>query len=185
LKKEVGMKHFAVSVILILFAGCVGKVYTVVDPKPDVHGRIEGIVIYQPRTLVMEFETTHLQDAKGKIVGSAADGMCEPIPSYEFMYAPDYGKKYAIFYDAALFETKKFSLELDKGVLTKVNNDSTSIAKEALDVVQEIIGAGKEIAKAATKAIPTPGEGKPPCNAGKSKVRLRNIEEILQEGNPR
>ena len=155
------------------------------DPKPDAHGRIEGIITYQPRTLVMEFKTTHLQDEKGKIIGSAADGKCEPIPSYEVIYAPDYGKKYVIFYDAGLLETKKFSLELDKGVLTKLNNESTSVAKEALDVVQGIIGTGKEIAKAAAKGIPTPGEGKPPCNVGKSKVRLRNIEEILREGNPK
>jgi hypothetical protein len=174
------MKRFVVLVILILFVGCVGKVYTVVDPKPDSHGRIEGIVIYQPRTLVMEFETTHLQDAKGRIIGSAADGKCEPIPSYEFMYAPDYEKKYAIFYDTAPFETKKFSFELDKGVLTKLNNESTSIAKEALDVVKGMIGAGKEIAVAATKEI-IPPEGKPPCNVGRNKVRLRNIEDVLKE----
>jgi hypothetical protein len=181
-KEEVNMKHLALLLVLILLTGCVGKVYTVVDPKPNSQGRIEGIIFYQPRTLVMEFETTHLQDEKGRIVGSAADGKCEPIPSYEIIYAPDYGKKYAIFYDAALFETKKFSLELDKGVLTKLNNESTSVAKEALDVVQGIIGTGKEIAKAIPKGIAPPGEGKPPCNAGKSKVRLRNIEEVLKEG---
>lgn len=174
------MNHFAVLVILILFAGCVGKVYTVVDPKPDSHGRIEGIITYQPRTLIMEYKTTHLQDAKGKIIGSAADGTCEPISSYEIIYAPDYGKKYAIVYDAALFESKKFSLELDNGVLTKLNNESTSVAKEALDVVKGMIGAGKEIAVAATKEI-IPPEGKPPCNVGRNKVRLRNIEDMLKE----
>jgi hypothetical protein len=175
------VKQLAVWVSLVLLAGCVGKVYTVVDPKPDVHGRIKGIIFYQPRTLVMEFETTHLQDEKGKIVGSAADGICEPIPSYEIIYAPDYGKKYAILYDAALFETKKFSLELDKGVLAKLNNESASVAKETLDVVKGIIGAGKEIAVSTTRGV-APPEGIRPCNAGKSKVRLRNIEEILKEG---
>ncbi len=178
------MKHLALWVSLVLLAGCAGKVYTVVDPKPDAHGRIEGIVIYQPRTLISEFETTHLQDEKGKIIGSAADGKCDPVPSYEIIYAPDYGKKYAISYQAAPFETKKFSLELDRGVLTKLNNDSTSVAKEALDVVQGIIGTGKEIAKAIPKVIPAPEE-KPPCNAGKSKVRLRNIEEVLKDSGPK
>jgi hypothetical protein len=175
------MKKFMVLVSLIFLTGCVGKVYTVVDPKPDSQGRIEGIITYQPRTLVMEFETTHLQDKKGDIIGSAADGDCKPIPSYEIIYAPDYGKKYAIFYDAALFETRKFSVELDRGVLTKLNNESTSVAKETLDVVKEIIGAGKDIAVAAMKGV-APPEAKPPCNAGKSKARLRNIEEILKEG---
>jgi hypothetical protein len=180
LRKEVDVKQLAIWVSLVLLAGCVGKVYTVVDPKPDSQGRIEGVLMYQPRTLVMEFETTHLQDEKGKIVGSAADGMCEPIPSYEIIYAPDYGKKYAILYDAALFETKKFSLEVDRGVLIKLNNESTSVAKEALDFAKGIIAAGKEIAVSTIKGV-APPEGKRPCNAGKSKVRLRNIEEILKE----
>jgi hypothetical protein len=170
------MKYFLVLVICVLLTGCVGKVYTVVDPKPDSQGRIEGVIIYQPRAVVLEYVTTHLQDERGNIIGSGEERKCTPIPSYEIIYTPDYEKKYAIVYDAALFESTKFSLELDKGVLTKLNSESTSGAKEALDVVQGIIGTAKEIAVAVPTVKAT--VEKPPCNAGKKIVGRKNIEDI-------
>jgi hypothetical protein len=179
------MKHFAVLVILILLNGCAGKMYTVLELKPDALGRIEGVIVYQPRTLVLGYATTHFQDEKGKIVGSSADFTCIPILSYEIIYAPDYGKKSAIYYDAGLLETKKFSLELDKGVLYKLNYESTSTAKEALDVVQGIIGTAKEISIAIPKGIQPPAGEKPPCNVGKSVVSIDNIEDILKKGIPK
>jgi hypothetical protein len=175
------MKHYVVLMILILLTGCAGNLYTYVDPEPDSNKRIKGVVVYQPRTLTLKYETTHFQDESGKIIGSSDEGKCVPIPSYEIIYAPDYGKRYTIFYDAGPFETKKFSLELDKGVLTKLNYESTSTAKEALDVLQGILGTAKEIAGTIPKAIPTPGEGKPPCNVGKKIVSLSNIEDIPKE----
>ena len=172
------MKYFVVVVILVLLTGCVGKIYTVVDPKPDSNGRIEGVIVYQPRALMVEYKTTHLQDKNGNIIGSSAEGSCHPISSYEITYAPDYGKKYAILYEAAIFESNTFTLDLDKGVLTKLNSVSTSGAKEALDVVQGIIGTAKEIAGTIPKKIEEP-KG-PPCNVGKDVVRLRNLEDILK-----
>lgn len=173
------MKYFVVLVILVLLTGCVGKVYTVVDPKPDPFGRIEGVIVYQPKLLVLEFETTHLQDKDGQVIGSSDKGTCKPIPSYEVTSVPDYGKQYAVVYHAALFESKKFSVELDKGVLTKLNNESTSAAKDVLDVVKGIIGTAKEIAVAIPKAGISPEpERKPPCNIGKKIVGRKDIADI-------
>jgi hypothetical protein len=178
------MKHFVTLVILFLFTGCAGNLYTYVDPKPDHHGRIKGVIVYQPRTLVLEYQTTHFQDESGKIAGSSDEGKCIPIPSYEIIDAPNYGKMHTIYYDASPLETKKFSVELEKGILTKVNSESTSAAKEALDVVQGIIGTAKEIAGTIPKVRQPPAGQIPACNIGKKVVGLRNIEEILKEGIP-
>ena len=179
------MRYFVVFVILVLFTGCAGKLYTYDNPQPDREGRIEGIIVYQPRTLVLAYATTHFQNAEGRIVGSSADRTCIPILSYEIIYAPDYGKRSAIYYDAGLLETKKFSLELDKGVVSKINYESTSTAKEALDVLQGIIGTAKEVAGATPRGIqPRAGEI-PPCNVGKTVIRIDDIEDILKKGIPK
>jgi hypothetical protein len=134
--------------------------------------------VYQPKPLIIEFETTLLQDKNGNIIGSAADKTCIPLLSYEITTIPDYDRQYSIFYDAALFESKKFSVELDKGVLTKLNNESTSASKDILETVKGIIGTGKEFVEAVKGIMP---EGKPPvqpCNVGKKIVGHRNIADI-------
>ncbi len=168
------MKYILVVLSFALLAGCAGKLYTIENPKPDASGRINGVIVYQPKPMVFVIETTQAQDKNGNVIGSSDEGTCKPVKSFEVVSIPDYTKPYAVGYDAALFESFKFSLELDKGVITKVNNDSTSGAKDVLDVFKGILGTAKEVVTA-VKA----GElGKlPACNAGKKIVGRMDISD--------
>lgn len=167
------MKYILVVLSFALLAGCAGKLYTIENPKPDASGRINGVIVYQPQYMIFVIETTQAQDKNGNVVGESEskEKPCKPVRSFEAVSVPDYTKPYAVGYDAALFESYKFSLELDKGVITKVNNDSTSGAKDVLDAFKGILGTAKELAKA-VKAEP------PACNAGKRIVGRMNISDI-------
>jgi hypothetical protein len=69
-------------------------------------------------------------------------------------------------------------------VVSKINYEATSTAKEALDVLQGIIGAVKEVAGAIPKGFQPPTGEIPPCNVGKTVTRIDNIEDILKKGIP-
>ncbi|MBU2620715.1 MAG: hypothetical protein KKD92_00155 [Proteobacteria bacterium] len=164
------MKYILVVLSFTLLAGCAGKLYTIENPKPDSNGRINGVIVYQPKPMVFVIETTQAQDKNGNVIGSSDDGTCKPVKSFEVVSVPDYTKPYAVGYDSALFESYKFSLELDKGVITKVNNDSISGAKDVLDAFKGILGTAKDIMKVK--------EFLPACNAGKKIVGRMDISDI-------
>jgi hypothetical protein len=166
------MKYILVVLSFALLAGCAGQLYTIENPKPDASGRINGVIVYQPKPMVFVIETTQAQDKNGNVVGESDEKTCKPVKSFEVVSVPDYTKPYAVGYDAALFESYKFSLELDKGVITKVNNDSTSGAKDILDAFKGILGTAKEFVKAWE-----PGK-LPACNAGKKIVGRMDISDI-------
>lgn len=169
------MRHIIVILIIGLLAGCAGKVYTVINPEPDSNGRIDGVIVYQPKPLIFVIETTQAQDKNGNVVGRSDDESCIPVESFEVSSIPDYTKPYAIGYETALFESKKFSLELDKGVVTKINNESTSVAKDVLDVFQVILGTVKEIKEIKVLKYEN---GVPACNAGKKIVGQIDIADV-------
>jgi hypothetical protein len=164
------MKYLLVVLSLGLLAGCAGKVYTTENPKPDSCGRINGVIVYQPKPMIFVIETTQAQDKNGNVVGSSDERTCKPVKSFEVVSVPDYTKPYAVGYDAALFSSHKFSLELDKGVITKVNNESTSAAKDTVDVVKGVLGTAKEFVKERDFV--------PACNAGKKIVGRMDISDI-------
>lgn len=166
------MKYVLVVLSIGLLAGCAGKLYTIENPKPDSSGRINGVIVYQPKPMVFVIETTQAQDKNGNVVGESEseEKPCKPVRSFEVVSVPDYTKPYAVGYDAALFESYKFSLELDKGVITKVNNDSTSGAKDVLDVFKGILGTAKDLVKG-LELIPA-------CNVGKKIVGRMDISDI-------
>lgn len=177
------MKQILVLVSLVMFTGCAGRLYTIKDPKPDARGRIEGLIVYQPKNVILVTETTHLQDKKGNIVGSAEQGTCEPVPAYELTTMTDYDRPYAVGYDAALFESHNLTLDLDKGVLTKINSESKSAAKEALDALSGTLTAAKEVmttmaAKSVVDISQMEGKVKPACNTGKKVVGRKDFSDI-------
>jgi hypothetical protein len=170
------MKYILVVLSFALLAGCAGQLYTIESPKPDASGRINGVIVYQPKPMVFVIETTQALDKNGNVVGESgeSDGKkaCQPVKSFEVVSVPDYTKPYAVGYDAALFESYKFSLELDKGVITKVNNDSTSGAKDVLDAFKGILGTAKDFVKSRES-------GKlPQCTSGKKIVGRMDISDI-------
>ena len=171
------MKYILFFLSFALLAGCAGKLYTIPDPKPDASGRIYGIIVYQPKPMVFVYETTQYKDANGVVIENKA---CTPDTSYEVVGVPDYTTPYAVGYDAALFESYKFSLDLNQGVITKVNNDSTSGAKDVLETFKGIVGTALDVAKEVKvmkneKAEMLP---RPKCNAGKKLVGRMDISDI-------
>jgi hypothetical protein len=171
------MRFLTLIMCIALIAGCSGQIYTIVDPESEDSKKIKGVITYLPQPLVLVYETTQLHDKDGNVIGKAEDGSCLPVELYEIVSIPDYTKKYAVVYEPGLFETNKFGLELDKGVVTKINTESSSVAKESLAVIQSILGTAKELkglyAKedAARMAVPA-------CNAGKKIKGRIEISDI-------
>jgi hypothetical protein len=170
------MRYVIAIILLGMLAGCAGKIYTIIEPQLEPKMRIDGVIVYQPKPLVLVIETTHAQDKDGNIIGSGDNGTCKPVRSFEITSVPDYTKPYVVGYDPAPFESKKFSLELEKGVITKINNESTSAAKEVLDVFQGILGTFKEISTKA--AVVLTKEAVPVCNVGKKIIGRIDITDI-------
>ena len=65
---------------------------------------------------------------------------------------PDYDTLYAIKYDPQLFETSKFSVELENGMLKSVNSESTPGPKTAVEILQGLADVRKSIIGAAEAA---------------------------------
>ncbi|MFA5276651.1 MAG: hypothetical protein WC417_07155 [Candidatus Omnitrophota bacterium] len=178
------MKKVLVFIFAGLLAGCAGRLYTIKDPQPGPNGRINGLIVYQPKSMVLITETTEAEDGKGNIIGSSKNKTCQPVQSFEIVTGPDYSKPYAVGYDAALFESHTFSLELDKGVVTKVNYESTSGAKETLDALSGALGVAKDVMAGGAKFKATeilPEESKTSarkCNVGKKIIASMDLCDI-------
>jgi hypothetical protein len=176
------MKKIITLVLLIVCTGCMGKIYMVRSPEIKNNEPFEGVIVYQPKPLILVVETTQLQDKDGKILGSSDEGACTPVPSYEITSVPNYKETYIIKYDHGLLESGKFSLELNNGVISKINSEYSSAAKDALGVVQEILGTVKTMkgltATLGVKEIQSSKSAKPACNAGKKITESLNISDI-------
>lgn len=131
-------------IILLVVSGCNGRLYTVKDPQFH-QGKTDGIIFYQPKPVVLVFQTNQLHDKQGNVIATAKDGGCIPEENFEVTSLPDYSVAYALVYAPGIFETRKFSVELEKGVVKAVNTESTSAARETLDIVQGILGTIKEM----------------------------------------
>lgn len=159
-------KLIAIATLIVTLCGCSGRVYTVKNPT-FTDGQTEGVLFYGYKPDEMEIVLDRIRHPKtGDISHSSYDASdsekyCRPVVKTVKVAVPDYDTVYAIKYDPQLFETSKFSVELDNGMLKSVNSESTPGPTGAVELLQglvdvrgSIIGAIEAAdAKAADKMV--------------------------------
>lgn len=119
------------AVVALAAAGCTGHVETqkLSDAAmTNTEKRLPGIVYYQPALFAEKSLKTTLI-VNGKPAGSSADSppACMPVAFEKVVTLPDLKNPYLIAYEAALFETNKFGVSLNNGMLAAVNADPAPI----------------------------------------------------------
>jgi hypothetical protein len=159
----------------LLCTSCVGTLYSERNPKIVDGAPFEGILYFQPVPIVVTYETRQLvQGEAKKLVGSAPDG-CAPVRTQKIEKMPDYSTAYRLYYEPGPFESGKFSVTLEGGVLKTVNSEYTPGSQQLVDLTK----ATAELVSAISPAGVV-GEvgGKPACNAGTVIVGLGSPEEL-------
>ncbi|ARU57246.1 hypothetical protein OLMES_3205 [Oleiphilus messinensis] len=143
------MKYLLISIVVVL-SGCAGKIYTVQDPQFE-NGKTEGVLFYGYKPVekkvlfdrIRHPKTGNITHSMYEVPGSAK--YCAPNVITKKVIEADYSTVYAIKYEAGLFETNKFGVELDKGTLKSVNSESTPGVKTAVESLQGIASLREDI----------------------------------------
>ena len=140
----------AIASSICILAGCSGKIYTVKNPE-FVDGMTEGVLFYGYKPVEKKIILDRIRHAKtGDITHSSYEPSnsakyCRPQVKKVTVAEPDYNTVYAVKYDPQLFETSKFSVELDKGMLKSVNSESTPGPKSAVESLQGLVDVRSSI----------------------------------------
>jgi hypothetical protein len=118
----------AASCTALVLSACSGQVHTqrlTDDALTDTEHQIKGVVIYQP-AMFAEMSLKTMLVTNGKAVGSASDNppACSPVPFEKTVTLPDLKTPYRISYDPGLFESNKFSISVNNGILASINGDT-------------------------------------------------------------
>jgi len=122
------MRIAAVAGAALALAACSGQVHTqrlTDEALADTEHRIKGVITYQPALFAeMSLKTTLVTN--GKPAGSATDNppACSPVPFEKAVILPDFKNPYRVSYDPGIFETNKFGLTLNNGMLGAINGDA-------------------------------------------------------------
>ncbi len=122
-------RAMALTVASSLVAACSGQIVTqrVADPAMgDPESKIPGVIVYQPAMLAeTSVMTAYVKD--GKLVGRATDSppACRQVPFEKVVVLPDLARPYVISYVPGIFETNKFGVTLNNGMLAAVNAQPT------------------------------------------------------------
>jgi len=144
------MKILIIVIIAILILGCTGKIYTVKNPvfKDD---KIEGVLFYGYKAKEKKVVMDRIRHPKtGNITHSmyeipTSKKYCAPSVKIKNIIVADYSTQYAIRYESGLFETNKFSVGLEKGMLKSVNSESTPGIKTAVESLQGLVDIREDI----------------------------------------
>lgn len=145
------MKLILVLAYLSVLYGCSGHIYTIKDPIIKPNEKVKGIPFYghkmENKTVVLD----RIRHSKtGDITNSAYENpnstkYCKPDKRIDKVVVVDYSKPYYIYYEPGLFESKKFGVTLDKGMLVSVNSESTPGAKVAVETLQGIASLREDV----------------------------------------
>lgn len=133
--------YFLLCVVSI--AGCSGKIYTVQNPE-FIDGQVEGVIFHGYKYEDVSVKYDRIRNVKtGEITHSSYEDKDSPRYCVEKLVQipvvkADYSTRYAIRYEAAIFETNKFSVELEKGTLKAVNTEATPGAVESLQALADL-----------------------------------------------
>jgi hypothetical protein len=145
------MKKILILVLFsMFFAGCSGKIYTVRAPEFK-NNKTEGVLFYGYKIKEKSLVLDRIRNTKtGEITHSMyepkdSSKYCAPNIKKQKVVVADYETMYAIKYKPGWFETNKFSVELEKGMLKSVNSESTPGIKNAVESLQGIVDIGEDV----------------------------------------
>jgi len=123
---------FLLSVVVMSLGACAGKLSTQrvgANQLDNQEQAISGVVFYQP-ALVAEITVRTALINDGKLVGRSSDSppACAEVTVERAMMIPDFAKPYAINYEPGIFETNRFGVTLNNGMLAAVNASPASEA---------------------------------------------------------
>ena len=158
------MKKVIVFIIFIFLYGCSGTVYTVQDPqfKAEKEGedkRIKGVLFYGYKPVTKKITLDRIRNLKtGNITHTmytdpSSPNYCRPATKEVKTIEADYDTVYSVYYEPGLFETNKFSVQLEKGTLKAVNSESTPGLKVAVESLQGLVDVFQDI-KVLEMAVP-------------------------------
>lgn len=140
------LKTLALFTAAFTLAACGGQIRTqrVSDSKiDDPQQRIDGVVFYQPALFAeVTVRTALIND--GKLVGRSTDSPagCAEMTAERVLMMPDLAKPYSIQYDAGIFETNRFGVTLNNGMISAVNaTPSTEQPSLPIPGVKTVAGA--------------------------------------------
>lgn len=137
-------KTLTILAALLTLTACSGRIYTVQNPT-FVNGQTEGVLFYGYKVREKKVLLDRIRHPKtGNISHSSyvpprSPEYCRPRIKVVKEVVADFDTLYAIKYDPQLFETSKFSVELDKGMLKSVNSESTPGPKAAVETLQGLV----------------------------------------------
>lgn len=163
-------KLSAVAAVVVLLNGCSGRVYTVPNPKLEDNKPVEGLITYQPVTVIELYKYTLLIDDNGNIIGR--EGSCAIKKFTKFSTRPDYTKPYLVKYEPGLIDRYTFKMDMNNGVLSSINSESNPTA--GLADIAHVLPFFKAPAKAKAVAGARTGEPKlmPECNSGEKLIGI-------------
>ncbi|MDZ4298796.1 MAG: hypothetical protein U0998_05970 [Moraxellaceae bacterium] len=145
------MKATIAVISALLVTGCTGKIYTVKNPQFDATGKTEGVIYYgykmeDKKTLLDRIRHTKTGDITHSMYADPSSyGYCKSVVTIEKVAVADYSQPYSVYYDAAWFESRKFGVTLDKGMLASVNAESTPGPKVAVETLQGLASLREDI----------------------------------------
>lgn len=146
------MRNIAlIGIAAWLLVGCSGKVYTVKNPLFDKENKTEGVLFYGYKVVDKPVTYDRIRNSKtGNITNSMyedpnSEKYCEPITVTGKEVVADYDTMYSIKYEPGLFETRKFAVSLDKGMLATVNTEVTPGVKTAVESAQGIVDVLQDV----------------------------------------
>lgn len=145
------MRILIFIIAIFILNGCSGNVYTVKNPIIESNKKVLGIPFYgykiQEKTVLLD----RIRNPKtGEITHSMYESesskkYCKPDKRIDKIPVADYSQLYYIYYDPAFFESSKFGVTLEKGMLTSINSESTPGPKVAIETLQGIASLREDI----------------------------------------
>lgn len=148
----------------------------------DPEQRIDGVVFYQPALFAEVTVRTALVN-DGKLAGRSTDSpaACAEMTTERVLMMPDLAKPYSIQYDAGIFETNRFGVTLDNGMISAVNaTPSSERPSLPFPGVQSMAGAVNPAFLLASQdpyIRPMQARGElPACNDGPVVIGFRRLQ---------
>jgi hypothetical protein len=167
--------RLAVVALTVFLAACNGEVRSrVLTPEQLLAelsrpNGIRGVFGYYDKSVIEEDELTQITDASGKPIG----GPCTRITVKRVVSYPDQNHPIQIWYDHGLLEANQFSVQLNQGVFTAINSQSTPDQGKTLS---NLASAASTFAKAQVRALTEkPPPTQPYCNAGPSVIGYERL----------
>ncbi|MBI6616065.1 hypothetical protein YA0729_25315 [Pseudomonas simiae] len=139
------MERVLIFSVIAVLAGCSGKVITHTSCSDNI---CKGVPFYTMKEVTDRYFYDRILDADGKairVAGKPSGQDCIPVEVEERKLVVSSTANY-IYYDAGIFETSKFSVDLNtNGTISKVSTESTPAIKETAEAIAALATAYRTV----------------------------------------